>query len=559
MGIAFGVAYEIIRSTSLFTTHTPVPAGHDTFTEDILRKYVPHYADRLNISWDDFMNLGRFHKGNTNEKFSMSVLAANLSQEMNGVSKLHGEVTRNMFKDLYPSYFADELFIGHVTNGVHFPTWATANWQEFYHQKLGDELYEQQSNPDFWDKVRSIPDQEIWEQRKIAKSEFVNFLIDKLQEDLTQRQENPKVIFSTLEHIEENALYIGFARRFATYKRAHLIFSNLDRLAEILNDPEKPLRFVFAGKAHPNDIPGQDLIKRVIEVSKMPRFLGKVIFLENYDMNIGRQLVSGVDIWLNTPTRPLEASGTSGEKAVMNGVMNFSVLDGWWAEGYKPNAGWAIQEARTYGNQAFQDELDAETLYQILEDEILPIYFEKNELGVSQKWVAHIKNTISKIAPHYTMKRMVDDYYNKFYNKLFERSKLIRTDHFKLAEKISDWKEDISNKWENVEVVSVRLPDSSSRPMSLGDKFNVEIQVNTNHIPADNIGIDIVIGQNKEDGEKEISHAEELKLVNSSGSKATYSGNLTLNMSGLYDFAFRIFPKADFLAHRQDFNLVKWV
>lgn len=559
LGKEFSVAYEIIRSTSLFTTHTPVPAGHDTFSEDVLRTYVPHYADRLNISWEDFMNLGRFHKGNTSEKFSMSVLAANLSQEMNGVSKIHGEVTRDMFKGLYPAYFADELFIGHVTNGVHFPTWATAGWQDFYRSNLGNELYDKQSNPEYWNKIYTVSDHELWQQRQKAKSDFVRFLIDKLQEDLTQRQENPKIIFNTLEHIDENALYIGFARRFATYKRAHLLFSNLDRLAEILNNSEKPLRFVFAGKAHPNDKPGQDLIKRVIEVSKMPQFLGKVIFLENYDMNVGRQLVSGVDIWLNTPTRPLEASGTSGEKAVMNGVMNFSVLDGWWAEGYTPNAGWAIQEARTYGNQAFQDELDTETIYQILEDEILPMYFETDEQGVSQKWVSHIKNTIANIAPHYTMKRMLDDYYEKFYGKLFERSKMIRSDHFKMAEKISNWKKEISAKWDQMEVISVRLPDSSSSPMSLGDKLNVEIQLNTNHIPANNIGIDIVIGQNGGDGEKEISHVEELKLKNSSGTKATYSGNLTLNMSGMYNFAFRIFPKAEFLAHRQDFNLVKWV
>lgn len=559
MGIEFKTAYEIVRSTSLFTTHTPVPAGHDTFSEDILRTYVPHYPDRLNISWEDFMNLGRFHKGNTSEKFSMSVLAANLSQEMNGVSKIHGEVTRNMFKDLYPSYFANELYIGHVTNGIHLPSWTTANWQEFYLSKFGNEFYEHQSDPDYWEKIYTIPDDQIWEQRKIAKSEFVEFLINKLEEDLTLRQENPKLVFSMLENISKDALYIGFARRFATYKRAHLIFSNLERLSELLNNPEKPLRFVFAGKAHPNDKPGQDLIKRVIEVSKMPQFLGKIIFLENYDMIIGRKLVSGVDIWLNTPTRPLEASGTSGEKAVMNGVMNFSVLDGWWAEGYTPDAGWAIQEARTYGNQAFQDELDAETLYQILEDEILPIYFEKDENGLSPKWLSHIKNTIGKIAPHFTMKRMLDDYYANFYDKLFVRSKMVRSAGFEVARKISSWKEDIASKWENVEVVSVRLPDSASKPMSLGDEFNVEIQVNTNHIPAENIGIDIVISQNKNDGEKEMTLVEELKLINSSGTKAAYSGNITLNMSGIYNFAFRIFPKADFLAHRQDFNLVKWV
>ena len=558
-GIDFYVAKEIVRSTSLFTTHTPVPAGHDTFSEDVLRTYVPHYADRLNISWEEFMSLGKYHKENSSEKFSMSVLAASLSQEMNGVSKIHGEVTRKMFKDLYPHFFADELFIGHVTNGVHFHTWATAGWQEFYLEKLGAGLYQKQSNPEYWKNIQNIPDTEIWQQRRKAKSDFVKFLIDKVQEDLTKRQENPKIIFNTLEHIDENALYIGFARRFATYKRAHLLFTNLDRLAAILNNPEKPLRFVYAGKAHPNDKPGQDLIKRVIEVSKMPQFMGKVIFLENYDIDVGRQLVSGVDIWLNTPTRPLEASGTSGEKAVMNGVLNLSVLDGWWAEGYKPGAGWAIQEARTYGNQAFQDELDAETIYQMLEDDILPAYFETDEQGVSHKWVSYIKNTIAEIAPHFTMKRMQDDYYEKFYNKLFERSRSIRSNNFKLAREISQWKDSISAKWDKVEVISVRLPDSSSSPMKLGDRFDVEIQLNTNHIPAENIGVDIVLGRNISDGEKEIFLVEELSLINSSGTKAVYSCSITLKMSGVFNFAFRIFPKADFLAHRQDFNLVKWV
>ena len=558
-GFNFKTAKEIVRSSSLFTTHTPVPAGHDTFSEDILRTYIPHYANRLNISWDEFMDLGRFQKGKSSEKFSMSVLAANLSQEMNGVSKIHGRVSREMFSGLYPSYFPEELFIGHVTNGVHLPTWTNKNWQQFYQLNLGEDIIAQQSNPEYWNKVQSISNEAVWNERKEAKAVFVDFLKEKLQKDLTNRQENPKVIFQTLDNIDENALYIGFARRFATYKRAHLLFSNLERLATLLNDTEKPLRFVFAGKAHPNDGPGQDLIKKVIEISKMPQFVGKVIFLENYDMHVGRQLVSGVDIWLNTPTRPLEASGTSGEKAVMNGVMNFSVLDGWWAEGYQENAGWAIQEARTYGNQAFQDELDAETIYQLIEDEILPLYFNRNEHGVSDKWVAHIKNTITNIVPHFTMKRMLDDYYNQFYNKLFERHHSIRENNYEPAKEIRRWKEKITANWDNIEVLSIRIPDSSASPLSLGDEFTVEIVLNTNEIPAENIGIDLVIGQKDNDRVTEIYQKEELYLIKKSGIKATYSTSKKMKVSGVFDFAFRIFPKADFLAHRQDFNLVKWI
>jgi phosphorylase/glycogen(starch) synthase len=558
-GISFYSAVEVVRSSSLFTTHTPVPAGHDTFSEDILRTYIPHYADRLNISWEDFMNFGRYVKGNKSEKFSMSVLAAKLSQEMNGVSKIHGRVTREMFKALYPGFFPNELHIGYVTNGVHYPTWAARNWQKFYTSKFGNSFIKNQSEPEYWKKIQNVSGQIVWKQRLKAKSEFIEYLKIKLQDDLTKRQENPNVIINTIDNIESKALYIGFARRFATYKRAHLLFSNPDKLAALLNDPDKPLRFVFAGKAHPNDKAGQDLIKKVIGISKTEEFAGKIIFLENYDMTVGKMLVSGVDIWLNTPTRPLEASGTSGEKAVMNGVMNFSVLDGWWAEGYTENAGWAIQEARTYGNQAFQDELDAETIYRTIEDGILPMYFERDSDGVPHNWVSVIKNTISEIAPHYTMKRMLDDYYNKFYTKLFNSSKAIRKNDFELAEIIKDWKEDILKKWEGVEVVSVRLPDSSSKPLNLGEDFIVEITLNTNAIPAENIGIDIVMGQKVNDRVEDIFHIEGLKLKNNSGVKTIYSCSVTMKVSGVFDFAFRIFPKADFLAHRQDFNLVKWV
>jgi len=557
--IGYQTALEIVRATSLFTTHTPVPAGHDTFSEDILRTYVPHYADRINIAWEDFMNLGRFHKGNIAEKFSMSVLAAKLSQEMNGVSRIHGRVTREMFKDLYPAYFPDELHIGYVTNGVHLPTWASRNWQKFFINNLGQDIYQQQANPEFWRKIQNLPDQAIWQQRQKAKASFIKFLRKKIQTDLTKRQENPKIIFDTLELIDENALYIGFARRFATYKRAHLLFNNLEKLANLLSDPEKPLRLVFSGKAHPNDKPGQDLIKRVIEISRMPQFLGRIIFIENYDMHVARKLISGVDIWLNTPTRPLEASGTSGEKAVMNGVVNLSVLDGWWAEGYRENAGWALQEARTYGNQAFQDELDAETIYYLIEEEIMPMYFDVDSNGISHKWVSYIKNTLSEIAPRFTMKRMLDDYYNNFYSKLFKRGKAMREKDFAMAYTIRSWKQDIQEKWPGVEVISVRIPNSTSKPLDLGNDFKVEITLNNNGINAENIGIDIVIGQKVKDKVEDIFHKEELKLVSNSGVKAIYSCSIVLKVSGVFDFAFRIFPKADFLPHRQDFNLVKWV
>ncbi|MEZ5082555.1 MAG: alpha-glucan family phosphorylase [Bacteroidales bacterium] len=558
-GMTFSASKEIIRGTSLFTTHTPVPAGHDKFTEDRLRTYIPHYPERLNISWEKFMDLGKIHPGNQNERFSMSVLAANLSQEMNGVSKIHGRVSREMFQDLYKGYFPNELHIGHVTNGVHYATWTSSIFQNFYTAEFGESFVKNQTDPENWKKIYNVSDNSLWQERVKAKNEFVEFVREKYSRDLLRRQENPRYIYQSLEGLVEDALYIGFARRFATYKRAHLLFTNLEKLEAITSNEKMPVRFVFAGKAHPNDKPGQDLIKRVVEISHMPQFIGKIIFLENYDMAVARKLVSGVDIWLNTPTRPLEASGTSGEKAVMNGVLNFSVLDGWWAEGYKKNAGWAIAEAKTYGNQAFQDEMDAEIIYRYFEDEIMPLYFNKDEQGVSKAWVGFIKNNLAGIAPHFTMKRMMDDYFKQFYAKLFARSKMIRNNKYEMAYTIEAWKNEIISKWEHIDIKAVRLPNITMSPINLGEDFNVDVDIFTNGIKPQDIGIEIVLGQKEMDRVKHVHHVQELKLIDTKDTISKYSCLLNLADSGVFDFAFRIFPKSDFLPHRQDFCLVKWV
>jgi len=554
-GMDFSVALEIVRATTLFTTHTPVPAGHDTFSEDIIRTYIPHYPDRLNITWDDFINLGKFKKGDPGEKFSMSVLAANTSQQINGVSKIHGRVTREMFCGLYPGYYPDELHIGYVTNGIHFNTWTAKNFQAFYENKLGKNLMDRET----WQQIYNVSDAVLWRQRMKAKNEMLQFLREKHLGDLERRQESPQLIYKSEEGIVESALYVGFARRFATYKRAHLLFTNPKKLAALLNDDDRPMRFIFAGKAHPNDKPGQDLIKRIIEMSKQPEFVGKIFFLENYDMSVARKLVSGVDIWLNTPTRPLEASGTSGEKAIMNGVLNLSVLDGWWAEGYRKNAGWAIQEGKTYANQAFQDELDAEIIYRFFEEDILDVYFDRNKQGVSRKWLAYVKKNLAEIAPRFTMKRMIDDYFERFYSKLFSQGDKIRKNNFKLAYEIQSWKKYIMDKWPGVEVKSLRLPDTNNKPLSLGENFNVEVKIYTNNISPDDIGIDLVLGQKEMDEVKEIYRLENLTLKEKINGDAIYNCTINLTESGVFDFALRIYPKHKDLPHRQDFPLVKWV
>lgn len=557
--LSFNEAVEVVRSSSLFTTHTPVPAGHDTFNEHILRTYIPHYAERLGISWDAFMALGRVDEKSLTENFSMSILATKLSQEVNGVSRIHGRVSREMFADLYKGYYPDESHVGYVTNGVHMPTWTAKAWQMIYKKEFGLGFYEDQSNSDWWHKIYKVPDHTIWEARQGLRKELIDYLKVRIADELTKREEDPQLIFQIIDALDENALTIGFARRFATYKRAHLLFSNLDRLAEIVNNKERPVQFIYAGKAHPQDKAGQDLIKKIIEVSKMPRFIGKVVFIENYNIELAKKLVQGVDVWLNTPTRPLEASGTSGEKAIMNGVLNFSVLDGWWAEGYVQNAGWALKEERTYLNQSFQDQLDAETVYSMFEDEIVPLFYNVGAKEIPVKWITFIKNNIAEICPRFTMKRQIDDYYEKYYVKLFDRSAKMKAGNFVFAKEMAIWKNRMIKGWESIEVVSVKVPDSSISPLLMGDKFKAEIAIDMNELSADDIGIEVLFGQKENDEVKKILHKEEMELVNVDGHFVTFKCEIQTDSAGVFDFAFRIFPKNANLPHRQDLKILKWV
>lgn len=555
----FEDAVEVVRSTTLFTTHTPVPAGHDSFDEDILRRYIPHYPHRLHISWERFMNLGRWVENQGNQKFSMSVLAAKLSQEMNGVSQIHGKVSQEMFSSLYPGYYPDELHINYVTNGVHYPTWAAKEWQDFHYKTFGKDFLEKQDDTKVWKKIHSVPDQEIWRIHNIQKKRLFDYLKERLSKEMTARQEDPAHIFNLLHSMNDKTLTIGFARRFATYKRAHLLFSNIDRLKKLLASADRPVQFLFAGKAHPHDKAGQGLIKRIVEISRMPDFVGKIVFIENYDIHLAKHLISGVDVWLNTPTRPLEASGTSGEKAVMNGVMNFSVLDGWWAEGYKPGAGWAIDENRTYENQGLQDMLDAEVIYNSFEKEIVPAYYNTDGKGVSEEWVKHIKNTFSMIAPKFTMKRMLDDYYNKFYKKLFKRADKIRANEYEFASKITAWKRDILSQWNNIKVVSETLPQTSQEnSLSTNDHFIAKIELDLNGLSPEEIGVEILFARKYDNEITSIVHKQELE-VSTHGDLTVYECDIPFYRAGVHDYVFRVYPKSDMIVHANAFPLVKWI
>ena len=354
-GLTFNQSMELVRASSLYTVHTPVPAGHDYFSEDLFGKYMGGYPEKLGISWDEFIGMGRQNPDDHSERFCMSTFACNTSQEVNGVSKLHGWVSQKMFAPIWSGYYPEENHVGYVTNGVHFPTWAATEWRKVYDKYFDPSFMSDQSNEKIWHAIYDVPDDEIWKTRMALKKKLVDYIREKFTQSWLRNQGDPARVVSLLNNINSNALMIGFCRRFATYKRAHLLFTDIDRLNSIVNNPDRPVIFLFSGKAHPADGAGQGLIKKIYEISQRPEFLGKIIFLEDYDMQLARRLVSGVDIWMNTPTRPLEASGTSGEKAEMNGVINLSVLDGWWVEGYREGAGWALPQERTYQNQAYQD------------------------------------------------------------------------------------------------------------------------------------------------------------------------------------------------------------
>jgi phosphorylase/glycogen(starch) synthase len=555
--LTFNQALESIRSSTLFTTHTPVPAGHDAFEEDLLRKYISHYHSRLSITWNELMALGQC-EGDMDKKFNMSYLATRMSQEVNGVSKLHGSVSQEMFNKLWPGYLKEELFIGYVTNGVHHPTWTAPEWRDVYRELTG-ELNFDQTNRSLWEKLYNLEDKRIHEIKKDLKKKLFTNIRKRLQADMIDKHVSPRTLLNISSHLDENALTIGFARRFATYKRASLLFRDLDRLARIVNNPNKPVQFIYAGKAHPNDGGGKDLIRRIYEISQMPQFAGKVIFLENYDIELAKHLTRGVDIWLNTPTRPLEASGTSGEKAVMNGTLHFSVLDGWWVEGYRAFAGWALPKKRTFDNQELQDDIDAETIYNMLEYEIVPAYYSSDENDVPVEWISHIKNTMVKIAPEFTMKRMIDDYFEKYYFKLHKRHKYLVENDFQKAKELAAWKQTMRENWDNIEVINYSFEKASDNVYKSGHDYRAEIALDIKDIPKENVGVEFLITRMNKKGGHEFVDSEEFRLVSNKHGKCLYRAGLVPEKAGSFYYGIRIYPKHPDLPHKQDFYLLRWI
>lgn len=555
-GLNFNQAMELVRASSLYTVHTPVPAGHDYFDESLFGKYMGGYPSMLGITWDEFIGMGRQNPDDHSEQFCMSVFACNTCQEVNGVSKLHGWVSQKMFSPIWRGYYPEENHVGYVTNGVHFPTWTAPEWQKLYAKYFDKNFLNDQSNESIWHGIYDVPDEEIWKTRMILKKNLVDYIRKKFTETWLKNQGDPARVVSLLDRINPNALMIGFCRRFATYKRAHLLFTDIDRLAKIVNNPERPVQFIFSGKAHPADGAGQGLIKRVFEISQRPEFLGKIIFLEDYDMQLALRLVSGVDIWMNTPTRPLEASGTSGEKAEMNGVVNLSVLDGWWVEGYRKGAGWALPQECIYQNQGYQDRLDAAMIYSLLENDIAPLYYNRNKKGYSEGWIKTIKNSIATIAPHYTMKRQLDDYYSRFYTKQASLFKKLSANDNQLAKELAQWKETVAERWDSIHVVS--KTDFVVSGVETGKKYSMQYVIDEQGL-NDAVGLEFVSVKTDLNGEERIFNVREFKMVGHEGNLYTFELEFEPDVAGSFKGCVRMFPKNEMLAHRQAFCYVKWL
>ena len=505
------------------------------------------------------MSLGKDNPLDVHEKFSMSNLAANISQNVNGVSMLHGKVSQDIFAHMYPGYLPEELFVSYVTNGVHYPTWCAPEWKPVHARVFGPEFATHHYDKSCFEGIYNVSDEEVWNVKKTLKAKLIAFLRERLQDKSISNHYSPTEIVTILENLRDDVLTIGFARRFATYKRATLLFRDLDRLNKIVNNPAQPVQFLFAGKAHPADKAGQDLIKQIVDISKDPRFIGKIVFVPGYDITLAKRMVQGVDVWMNNPTRPQEASGTSGEKAAMNGTMHFSVLDGWWVEGYKEGAGWALPIEQAYEDNNFQNELDAATIYQILENDIAPAYYNVDRTtGRSREWVGYIKNTIAQVACNFTTNRMLTDYINQYYAPQGKSAVAVKAKDFAQARELAAWKTRVRREWENVRLVS-RSEPATSYDLTLATPYHAEMELQMGSLTPEEVGLEVVFAQQDVHGKLHIVEVQDFKVDSFKDGVAKYSVDVLPEKTGAYMVGARCFAKHPLLAHRQSFECVKWL
>ena len=555
--VSFNIAKDIVTAKTVFTTHTPVPAGNDIFPISLVETYFKDYWKALGISKEEFFGLGMKPKEENRTTFNMGILALKIAGKKNGVSKLHGAVSRELFGDVWPDIAPNEAPITYVTNGIHTCTWLAPSLKELYNKYLTPYWQDKIHLNETWEKINSIPDEELWNNHQVRKQKLLKLV----SENVTNRLRNSGMNYDQIKEITSklnpNALTIGFARRFATYKRATLIFKDLERITQILNDESRPVQLIFAGKAHPNDLEGQNLIKRIHEISMMPQFKGKIFLLEGYEMSMARHLISGVDVWLNNPRRPMEASGTSGEKASVNGVINFSILDGWWAEGYNQKNGWAIGTNAEYFSYEEQDKADSESIYNTLENKIIPAYYNK-ENGISKEWLKLMKNSIISTGGRYSTARMLEDYTNKLYIPLCN----ITNKYFNNLEMVTEYnriKDELYANWNDIEIIQNNNLDNIT--MDAGKNIDVSCIVKLPNINIENIEAQVYYGKILENGTIENISIIPMDLVNSNYEKKefTFNAKIELKTGGNYGYTFRVMPKHEMLLDSSNLNLVKWI
>ena len=554
-GLSFDEAVEVVRANSLFTTHTPVPAGNDAFAFELVDKYFWNYWGQLNIDRERFIQFAR-QELPWGPQYSMTVLALRLSAYHNGVSQLHGAVSRDMWSFLWPDTPAVEVPIGAITNGVHTKTWLAQELRELYARHLSLDWEEHVEQSATWDGIDAIPDAELWAVHQQRKDKLIQLVRRRLRDQYMRNGEGPMRLESAQRLLDPNALTIGFARRFATYKRATLMFRDMERIKRILNDPARPVQIIFSGKAHPADEPGKALIQQVYMLSQQPEFAGKIVFVEDYDMNIARHLVAGVDVWINTPRRPREASGTSGQKAALCGVPSFSILDGWWAEGFDGENGWAIGEEREYKDQDPQADADAHSLYTILEEAIVPLFYAGVEPGsVSAGWVQVMKNSIRSCAPTFSMQRMVIDYVEQYYLPAAQTGRRYQVDDFQAAKLITIWRANLRDRWRQVRVERAPLGDHS---VTVGDQVPLRAKVWLNGIDVHDVAVEAVIGRQDAKGELVSFDTQSLTPSGQEGDATAFTGEITPNASGPLALGVRVRAHHDAQLQPIEPGLVRW-
>ena len=542
-GFSFAEAWEAASAGLVFTTHTPVTAGHDYFPPDLMDRYFAEYLKKLGLSRKEFLALGRQNSDNDGEPFCMTVLALRMADHSNGVSRLHGEISRHMWQELWPGVPETEIPIIHITNGVHFMSWISREMKDLYDRYLGLHWRREPADQTIWQQAEHIATEELWFTHERRKERLVAFARRRVRSQLERRGASQTEIQAADEVLQSGALTIGFARRFATYKRATLLLHDPDRLARILNHPDRPVQIIFAGKAHPKDNPGKELIRQIIGLARQDRFRRRIVFLEDYDMTVARYLLQGCDVWLNTPLRPHEASGTSGMKAAANGVLNLSILDGWWDEAYRPDVGWSIGKKETYQDQTYQDQVEAEALYDLLEQEVIPIFYHRSADGLPRRWIARMKATIGHLCPVFNTHRMVQHYTEQFYLPAAAQYQKLTADRMARAKALAIWKTHLRKNWPQVRIEIVDA--GPVQTLRVSEEFYVRVRVQLGSLKPEDVAVQLYLGQ--VNAAEELVEAQAIPM-NSVGVDSEWvylyeASGVACCKSGLHGYTVRVLPR----------------